>query len=79
MKLTTPYAVLAGFALVALAIASQRLTGSLVPEAWAQQRDGTDGGYPLKVTICDMYGGNCAGVMPTFDGVVPRLWVATDG
>lgn len=53
MKLTTPYAVLAGFALVALAIASQPLTGSLVPEAWAQSDK------PVKVVICDVYGGKC--------------------
>ena len=37
MKLTTPYAVLAGFALVALAIASQPLTGSLIPEAFRER------------------------------------------
>ena len=56
MKLTTPYAVLAGFALVALAIASQPLTGSLVPEAWAQSD------RPVRVAICDPYGIDCADV-----------------
>ena len=56
MKLTTPYAVLAGFALVALAIASQPLTGSLVPDAWAQSN------RPVQVVICDQYGSSCADV-----------------
>jgi hypothetical protein len=37
MKLTTPYAVLAGFALVALAITSQPLTGLLGPEAFRER------------------------------------------
>lgn len=54
MKLTTPYAVLAGFALVAAAIASQPFTGSLVPEAWAQSD------RPVKVQICDESGLHCA-------------------
>ena len=58
MKLTTPYAVLAGFALVALAIASQPLTGSLIPEAWAQSD------RPVKVSICSEYGSVCASVGP---------------
>ena len=53
MKLTTPYAVLAGFALVALAIASQPLTGSLIPEAWAQSD------RPVKVVLCNEYGFMC--------------------
>ena len=53
MKLTTPYAVLAGFALVALAIASQPLTGSLVPDAWAQ------GSFAQKVVICAPDGFDC--------------------
>ncbi len=56
MKLTTPYAVLAGFALVALAIASQPLTGSLVPDAWAT------GHRPVQVVICDQNGYSCADV-----------------
>lgn len=50
MKLTTPYAVLAGFALVAVAIALQPLTGSLVPDAWAQSD------RPVKVVLCNEYG-----------------------
>ena len=53
MKLTTPYAVLAGFALVALAIASQPFTGLLVPEAWAQSD------RPVKVVLCNEYGFEC--------------------
>jgi len=53
MKLTTPYAVLAGFALVALAIASQPFTGSLVPDAWAQSN------RPVKVELCDWSGDRC--------------------
>ena len=57
MKLTTPYAVLAGFALVALAIASQPLTGSLVPDAWAQS------GLVQKVAICSEDGTACATVL----------------
>ena len=57
MKLTTPCAVLAGFTLVALAIASQPLTSSLVPEAWAQ------GALVQRVVICDIRGFDC--VSPT--------------
>ena len=56
MKLKTPYAVLAGFVLVALAIASQPLTGSLVPDAWAQSYE------PMKVVICSVDGTGCAAV-----------------
>ena len=67
MKLTTPYAVLAGFALVALAIASQPLTGSLVPDAWAQS------GLPVKVAICDEYALSCAKVSP-----YSEVYVSTD-
>ena len=37
LKLTTPWAMLAGFVLVALTIALQPLTGSLVPEAFRQR------------------------------------------
>ena len=62
MKLTTPYAVLVGFALVALAIASQPLTGSFVPEAWAQSN------RPVQVAICDQYGYSCADVS-SFSGL----------
>ena len=63
MKLTTPYAVLAGFALVALAIASQPLTGSLVPDAWAQSDK------PVEVAICDRSGFHCARLLPDSGGV----------
>ena len=63
MKLTTPYAVLAGFALVAVAIASQPLTGLLVPEAWAQ------GDKPVEVAICDRSGSHCARLLPHSGGV----------
>lgn len=50
MKLTTPYAVLAGFALVALAIASQPLTGLLGPEAWAKNDRPVKAGYQLGLS-----------------------------
>ena len=62
MKLTTPYAVLAGFALVALAIASQPLTGSLVPDAWAT------GHRPVRVAICN-YEGYTRARVSSFDGL----------
>ena len=61
MKLTTPYAVLTGFALVALAIASQPLTGSLVPDARAQGL--AQQLFVQKVAICDLSGFFC--VNPT--------------
>ena len=72
MKLTTPYAVLAGFALVALAIASQPLTGSMIPDAWAQSD------WPIRVTICHPYGVDsttCAFVGDTANSIPPSLWV----
>ena len=69
MKLTTPYAVLAGFALVAAAIASQPLTGSLVPDAWAQSDQ------PVKVASCDPYGIGCAAVLNSY-GL--EVYVSTD-
>ena len=83
MKLTTPYAVLAGFALVALAIASQPLTGSFVPEAWAQ-------GAPVqRVVICNIQGFDCVdptegelkvNVCDAFNGVrTPPCAVVRDG
>ena len=50
MKLTTPYAVLAGFALVALAIAPQPLTGSFAPEAWAKNVRPVKAGYQLGLS-----------------------------
>ena len=82
MKLTTPYAVLAGFALVALAIASQPLTGSLVPEAWAQ------GALVQRVVICDIRGFDCVdptegelkvNVCDAFNGVRSDCAMVKDG
>ncbi|MAH87299.1 MAG: hypothetical protein CMF26_01645 [Kiloniella sp.] len=57
MKLTTPFAILAGFALVALAIASQPYSDLLIPKAWAQT-----GNAPMRVAICDEWGLDCANV-----------------
>lgn len=56
IKLTTPYAVLAGFGLAALAIASLPFTSQLVPVAHAQS------GGVLKVVICNMSGARCADI-----------------
>lgn len=67
MRLTTPYAVLAGFALVALAVASLPLTNKLVPEAQAQSS-------PVKVTICDESGWRCASTSGTGSNVGVKVY-----
>ena len=46
--MTTPQAILSGFALVALAIASLPYTNGLISPAFAS-------GEPMKVQICDRY------------------------
>ena len=55
-NLTTPQAILCGFALIALAIASIPYSSSIVSPARAT------GHTVQKVTICDKTGANCAAV-----------------
>ena len=63
--MTTPQAILTGFALVALAIASLPYSNGLISPALASDE-------PMKVTICNERGYRCANVS------VGRLQVDND-
>ena len=60
-NLTTPQAILFGFGLVALAIASIPYSSQIVTPAFAS-RDGVN-----KIAICDVTGTKCAHVLSQFD------------
>jgi len=61
-NLTTPQAILFGFGLLALAIASIPYSSQIVKPAFAQEKD------VQKVVICDKYGYECIDLFKGFSG-----------